>query len=77
MEKHLLQPPIDPQWALRTFYEYVTESGLEWKDHTDYLWPKWITDHEVELFESTRWFKDREAKRNCESLLDSSQAVAS
>lgn len=69
VEKHLLQPPIDPQLALRSFYQYVTESGLEWKDHTDYLWPKWIADHEVEIFERSRWFIDQESKKDCKSYL--------
>lgn len=49
--KHLLEPPVDPQEALRSFYVYLTESGEKWQDHTDYLWPKWIETGEVQKFE--------------------------
>lgn len=66
-EAVLLNPPIDPQLALRAFYEYVTESGVSWSQHRDYLWPKWMTDGELEKFENSSWFKEREkaAAQNC------------
>jgi hypothetical protein len=53
-------PPVDPQQALRAFYEYVTESGQRWRNHRDYLWPQWIADGELERFESSAWFKSHE-----------------
>ena len=61
-------PPVDPQEALRAFYEYVNESGLKWSDYVSDLWPKWIADGEVKKFEASKWFKRREAK-NCSQLL--------
>lgn len=68
LKNHRLNPPVDPQKALQAFYRYVSESGREWKDHTDYLWPKWITDGEVAKFEKSEWFKFRERKK-CEQAL--------
>ena len=67
--RHDLNPPLDPQAALQAFYEYVTESGLKWQDHTDYLWPRWITDGEVAKFEDTQWFHEHEARNGCEAAL--------
>lgn len=47
----LYVPPIDPQQALRAFYQYVTESGLEWKNHVAYIWPAWVEAGELQKFE--------------------------
>jgi hypothetical protein len=55
-----LKPPLNPTDALRAFYDYVTESGEKWSDHTDYLWPAWITDGTVAQFEKSKWFKMRQ-----------------
>lgn len=66
---HALNPPVDPQLALRSFYRYVTESGLRFQDHTDYLWPQWISGGEVQKFEASEWFKTQEQKRNCQKNL--------
>jgi hypothetical protein len=63
-----LTPPVDPQLALRAFYEYVTESGLLWKDHRDYLWPQWTTGGELAKFETSDWFIHKEGAR-CVRLL--------
>jgi hypothetical protein len=52
-KKFQFDPPIDAQKALASFYKYVTESGLRWEDHTDYIWPKWIADGELEKFNAT------------------------
>jgi hypothetical protein len=60
---HLLNPPVDPQQALRSYYRYVSESGERWQDHREYLWPKWGWDGDIEKFENSEWFKDRESKR--------------
>lgn len=60
VEIHKYDPPIDPQLALRSFYQYVKESGKNWSDHRDYLWPKWVTDGELEKFEKSLWFLKRE-----------------
>lgn len=75
LKKHLLQPPVNPEDALRSFYMYVTESGEAWADHTDYLWLKWHSDGEVERFQRSAWFKFNENKmvksirRTCETRL--------
>lgn len=53
---HALNPPIDPELALRSFYQYVTESGLKWDDHRSYVWPSWITSGALASFESSEWF---------------------
>jgi hypothetical protein len=66
-KKHHLNPPIQAQEALRSFYIYVTESGLRWQNHRDYLWPAWIQAGEVERFENSRWFTEREG--SCAKLL--------
>jgi hypothetical protein len=51
---HKLTPPVDPQEAIKAFYQYVTESGESWADHREYLWPDWLQPGgEVEKFEST------------------------
>ena len=50
---HYLNPPVDPQDALRAFYQYVRESGERWSDHRDYLWPNWIQTGEVAKFEQS------------------------
>lgn len=68
-------PPIDPQEALRSFYIYVRESGLPWKDHRDYLWPQWMFRQqqnelsELEKFESSDWFVRQESQAGCERQL--------
>lgn len=64
-----LTPPVDPQAALRNFYEYVAESGLRWADHRDYLWPQWQTGGELAFFENSAWFHERES-RACERALE-------
>jgi hypothetical protein len=56
LQDRVLNPPVDPQQALQAFHQYVTESGLRWEDHQDYLWPRWISSGEVERF-------------NCQKLL--------
>lgn len=66
--RHEINPPVDPQEALRSFYIYVTEAGEKWKDHTDYLWPDWVRGGEVEKFENSEWFQEQEA-RSCERQL--------
>lgn len=74
-ENHMLNPPVDPQLALRAFYEYVTESGLKWQDHRDYLWPKWMykqdgeSQSQLEIFEQSEWFLQQEAQSRCEQYL--------
>lgn len=50
----LFNPPVDPQAAIGSFHQYVTESGLAWKDHQNYLWPMWITGGEVAKFNQTQ-----------------------
>lgn len=57
---HMLNPPLDPQLALREFHGYVRQSGKKWEDHRDYLWPQWITDGELDKFEKSKWFLRRE-----------------
>lgn len=63
-----LKPPVDPQAALRSFYVYVTEAGLRWQDHNDYLWPMWVTlqpgqsETELQKFETSEWFLQQERK---------------
>lgn len=68
--KHHLNPPVRAEDALRAFYVYVTESGLKWQDHRDYLWPDWIENGELERFENSDWFKRRESPlKRCEANL--------
>lgn len=70
-----LTPPVDPQEAMKSFYVYVRESGLPWKDHRDYLWPQWMwrqnenEPSELEKFESSEWFLNQEASVSCERHL--------
>ena len=72
-----LIPPIDPQEAMKSFYTYVTEAGLKWQDHNDYLWPMWVTVQpgqtlsEVQKFEQSEWFLEQERLRaqTCETRL--------
>lgn len=61
MENLALEPPVDPQEALRSFYNYVTESGLKWQDYREDLWPRWLRLGEVDKFEASDWFIFREA----------------
>lgn len=68
-KEHHLNPPLDPQLALRSFYQFVTESGPEWRDHRDYLWPNWVTDGELEKFEKSAWFLERENNQDCARVL--------
>jgi hypothetical protein len=63
-----LNPPVNPQEAFRAFYEYVSESGLRWADHRDYLWPQWQTGGDLAFFENSLWFKERE-ERSCQDAL--------
>jgi|GEM_PF-1566417 len=74
-ENHMLNPPIEPQLAMRAFYEYVTESGLKWQDHRDYLWPQWTWNidgrpSELEKFEKSQWFTRREKVARCQQELE-------
>ena len=68
-------PPVHPQEALKSFYTYVTETGLKWQDHRDYLWPQWMwrqnenVPSELEIFENSVWFLNQEAKAKCERHL--------
>jgi hypothetical protein len=64
-------PMIEPELAMRAFYDYVTESGEKWQDHRDYMWPQWVWNGERDKFESSIWFKNREAERGCSQLLAS------
>lgn len=68
---HLLNPPVDPQLALASFYTYVTESGLKWDDHRSYIWPAWITSGELSKFEEGDFFKARNsnAPSSCATAL--------
>lgn len=76
-DSHLYNPPVDPQLALQAFYEYVTETGLAWTDHRDYLWPQWITNGELEIFEHGEYFKSKQQpqtapqSRACSTVLES------
>lgn len=71
-----LEPPVDPQQALRSFYSYVDESKQDWVDHRDYIWPQWTWRQEgqevseLEKFEASSWFKVRQARRECEKSLE-------
>lgn len=61
-----LKPPVDPQEAMKSFYVYVSEAGLRWQDHNDYLWPMWVplqegqTETELQKFERSDWFLEQE-----------------
>jgi hypothetical protein len=62
-DKHFLSPPLDPQRALENYHRYVIETGEKWEDHQDYLWPAWISDGHLLMFnESLR-------RNSCDSLL--------
>jgi hypothetical protein len=52
IEDYIFNPPVNPQEALKAFYEYVTESGELWANHRDYLWPNWITNGDLDRFEA-------------------------
>lgn len=69
IEEHALTPPVDSQEALRSFYLYVTESGLSWPDHRGYIWPDWIRNGQLQAFESSEWFH-RHQVADCESELE-------
>lgn len=45
-----LTPPISAAEALTNFKKFVEESGERIEDHLDYVWPKWITDGDVQRF---------------------------
>ena len=62
-----LNPPVDPQLALRSFYNYITESGLKWADYKEDVWPRWQTEGEVAKFEASEWFQQR--SKSCGNLL--------
>jgi hypothetical protein len=76
--KYKLTPPVEPQEAMRAFYNYVTESGQLWRNHRDYMWPQWISGGELEKFELSEWFDSRENGREsaCAKLLDDGVGVA-
>lgn len=61
-EIHAEQPPIEAQTALQEFYVYVKQSGKNWQDHRDYLWPQWVKDGELEKFEKSQFFIENERK---------------
>ena len=71
IRKATLTPPIDVQEALKSYYLYITESGLNWEDYKEDLWPQWQTSQEVTTFENSDWFKEKEQnlKLNCANLL--------
>lgn len=74
-ENHMLNPPVDPQLALRAFYRYVSEAGMKWQDHRDYLWPQWTwtiegQPSELQKFETSQWFLEREKLKSCEKNLE-------
>jgi hypothetical protein len=63
------EPPVDVQKALQAFYEFVNESGEQWSDHRDYMWPKWRNaGGELEKFENSEWFIKREQNK-CRELI--------
>lgn len=73
-------PPINAQKALKSFYQYVTESGEQWQNHRDYLWPEWVSPagrdietSELYRFEHSDWFLQQESKsekqRGCKQIL--------
>jgi hypothetical protein len=74
-----LRPPVNPEEALRAFYNYVREAGHRWQNHRDYLWPAWVWPNEGETtsvldrFEQSSWFHEREGlgRTSCVSLLKS------
>jgi hypothetical protein len=72
--KHHLNPPVDPQAAMRSFYDYVTEAGLPWSEHREYLWPSWVFEGDLAKFEKSSWFLRREryapsSTKSCEPAL--------
>jgi hypothetical protein len=69
VEDRVYNPPVDPQAALQSFYEFVTESGLRWEDHQSYLWPWWITSGELARFNSGLEYARATQLRSCQSLL--------
>ncbi len=76
LEENIYDPPIDPQLALARFHQYVTESGLNWSDYQDFIWPKWVTDGELERFNQrlkiethTSQSKKKRSRNDCASLL--------
>lgn len=63
----LFTPPVDPQEALRAFYNYVREAGESWSNHRDYLWPAWVAPYDKSIeeselykFENSDWFKGKQ-----------------
>jgi hypothetical protein len=71
--KYMLNPPVDPQRALQAFHRYVIESGERWEDHKDYLWPRWITDGEVQRYEGSKEFKFLQ-HQSCVHALETAEA---
>lgn len=68
-EAHVLNPPVNPQDALRAFHRYMAELGERWEDHRGYLWPKWISDGEVERYEASETFRKLQRK-TCGQLME-------
>jgi hypothetical protein len=73
-------PPVDPQEALRAFYKYVRESGENWQDHRDYLWPAWVhplepVESELSRFERSRWFQKQERKQTIRRSHDTCRQI--
>lgn len=50
-------PPVNPQRALKSFFRYVSEAKLDWKDHRDYIWPPWQKG-ELKKFECEHWLEE-------------------
>ena len=40
-------PPVRPARAIKAFHRYVTETGLDWRNHRGYIWPGWQEDLKV------------------------------
>lgn len=58
---YLWNPPVDPIKAIANFHKYVTESGEDWANHQDYLWPRWVTEGDLKRFNESL---------SCENLLN-------
>lgn len=63
-----LNPPIKAQEALRSFWTYLHESGRDWNDYRDEVWPEWIRSGELRNFENSKWFR-RHERHVCEEEL--------
>jgi hypothetical protein len=83
LSERKLIPPVNPQDAFREFYIFVQESGHQWSDHRDYLWPVWTfrqedqSSSELERFESSPWFRAQEQLQSgeCKTLLSAASGA--